>query len=157
MDRERTSALITLHERERQFAYDDKTGKPVRLASGGKVTIGIGRNIDSAGGKGLSADEVAYLLANDLLECHGWLASYHPWFNGLSDVRKAVLVDMRFNLGPNRFTEFVKTLGLVRVGRYADAAAQMLQSKWAGQVGKRAIRLSVMMETGAWPEELRSI
>lgn len=145
MDRERTRALIELHEGKRRFAY---------RCTEGFWTIGIGRNIDQASGKGLSDDEIAYLLANDLHECHGWLGSYYPWFNSLSDVRKAVLVDMRFNLGPDRFTEFRKTLGLVSVGRYADAATQMLQSKWAGQVGKRAIRLSEMMRTGEWPKEL---
>jgi lysozyme len=154
MDKDRTVALLTLHEAERQFAYDDKTGKPVRLPTGGKVTIGIGRNVDAAGGKGLTRDEIAYLLSNDIEECRGWLALHLPWFNGLSDVRKAILLDMRFNLGPTRFATFKNTLALVSVGRYHDAAAQMLQSKWAGQVGKRALRLSEMMKTGEWPTEL---
>jgi lysozyme len=43
----------------------------------------------------------------------------------------------------------------VRNGRYQQAAAMMLESRWAGQVGQRAQRLSQMMATGRDPAELR--
>jgi lysozyme len=39
-------------------------------------------------------------------------------------------------------------LAAVREGRYDDAAAGMLRSKWAGQVGERAKRLAALMREG---------
>jgi len=37
---------------------------------------------------------------------------------------------------------------------YKQASIEMLDSKWARQVGKRAERLSDMMESGDWPDEV---
>jgi lysozyme len=37
---------------------------------------------------------------------------------------------------------------MVERGDYAGAAHNMLQSKWARQVGRRATRLAAMMRTG---------
>jgi lysozyme len=36
-------------------------------------------------------------------------------------------------------------------GAYADAAAEMKDSKWFGQVGARAARLCYAMQTGVMP------
>jgi lysozyme len=44
--------------------------------------------------------------------------------------------------------KFENTLALIRSGSYAQAAAEMVKSKWAKQVGKRADRLANMMKTG---------
>jgi len=38
----------------------------------------------------------------------------------------------------------------IRDDDYASAAREMMNSKWAGQVGTRAERLSRMMSTGQW-------
>jgi lysozyme len=75
-----------------------------------------------------------------------------PWVRELDDVRQAVLLDMAFNLGVTGLLGFHTTLKLVRLRRFVSASVQMLDSKWAGQVKGRAIRLSKMMETGQWPE-----
>jgi lysozyme len=60
-----------------------------------------------------------------------------------------VLVNMGFNLGPEGLLGFRRTLRAVEEGRYADAAEGMLRSKWARQVGARAVRLAAMMREGA--------
>ena len=72
----------------------------------------------------------------------------------LDDVRQRVLLDMAFNLGVVGLLSFKRTLGVIEAGRYELAAAMMLDSKWAGQVGQRAERLSRMMATGKDPREL---
>ena len=71
-----------------------------------------------------------------------------PWVETLDEVRQRVLVDMAFNLGIPSLLTFKRTLASVEAGNYTVAAAQMLESKWARQVGTRAIRLSEMMATG---------
>ena len=132
---------LRLHEGERKKPYRDTVGK---------LTIGIGRNLDD---KGLRRDEIEYLLANDIADARADLDRYLPWWRGLDPVRQRVLIDMSFNMGmgaPNRggLLSFVNTLSNIRQGRYAEAADMMLASKWAQQVGRRAVRLATMMRTG---------
>ena len=132
---------LRLHEGERRKAYRDTVGK---------LTIGIGRNLDD---KGLRRDEIEYLLANDIADARADLDRYLPWWRGLDPVRQRVLIDMAFNMGmgsPGKggLLSFVNTLSNIRQGRYAEAADMMLASKWAAQVGRRAVRLATMMRTG---------
>ena len=137
----RLVAQLRLHEGERQYPYRDTVGK---------LTIGIGRNLDA---KGLSRDEREYLLANDIAEARANLDRYLPWWRGLDPIRQRVLIDMMINMGPGAPSQggllsFVNTLSNIRQGRYAEAADMMLASKWAQQVGRRAVRLATMMRTG---------
>ena len=69
-------------------------------------------------------------------------------FSEDEDVRARVLVNMAFNLGPARLAEFKKFVAMVRLRAWADAAREMMDSKWATQVGKRALRLRDMMRDG---------
>jgi lysozyme len=55
---------------------------------------------------------------------------------------------MSFNMGLPTLSKFTRTLQAIKNGRYSDAADEMLDSKWARQVGKRAERLSKQMRTG---------
>ena len=59
---------------------------------------------------------------------------------------------MCFNLGINRLMKFVKALDLMRANRYDAAAQEMLDSKWAKQVGARATRLAEIMRKGEFPQ-----
>ena len=122
--------------------------KPYRCTAG-KLTIGIGRNLDD---RGLSEQEIKYLFLNDVTlsveECRRLL----PTFNSLSDVRQEVLVNMMFNLGYSRLSQFKKFLAAIGREDWSDAAVQMLDSKWATQVGARATRLATAMWTGAFDE-----
>jgi lysozyme len=131
--------MLELHEGKRYKPYTDTVGK---------LTIGIGRNLTD---RGLSEDEVQLLFSNDIRIATQELERFFPWTMHLDPVRKAVLVDMSFNMGMPVLRQFKHTLGFVERGEYKDAAFAMLQSKWAKQVGSRALRLSKMMDTGEWP------
>ncbi len=117
--------------------------KPYRCPAG-YLTIGVGRNLET---KGLSRDEALFLLRNDIQECVEDLERY-PWFAQLDPVRRKVIIDMRFNLGPNRFRQFQRMLAALERQAYEEAAKEMLDSKWAQQVKTRAQRLVEMMRTG---------
>lgn len=145
MDIIRTKRLLELDEGVRPFAYTDSLGY---------VTIAVGRNIDRRNGRGLSPDEIDMLLENDLTEAIQALSTKLNFYPRLTNVRKAVLISMYHNLGPKLF-KFVKTLESMRQGDYERAAEQMLQSRWAEQVGRRAIRLSGMMASNQWPESIK--
>jgi lysozyme len=113
----------------------------------GKLTIGVGRNLDDVG---ISADEADYLLQNDLKTATSHLQSALPWALQLDDVRRAVLINMTFNMGIAGLLTFKNTLSLIQTGQYDKAADNMLESKWAEQVGPRAHRLALQMKTGTW-------
>lgn len=138
-DREALRRQLRLHECFVPHAYRD---------SEGYWTIGIGRLIDKAKGGRITEDEAYYLLENDIIAKEGELFSRLPWVRDLDDARQRVLLDMAFNLGIGGLLGFKNTLRCIEQGRYAQAAENMLQSKWSGQVGKRARRLSDAMETG---------
>lgn len=111
----------------------------------GKLTIGVGRNLDDVG---ITPDESAYLLAKDINKVLRQLDEKLPWWRGLCFNRQRVLVNMAFNLGIAGLLGFKNTLAAVQAGQYDKAAEGMLSSKWASQVGKRADRLAELMRNG---------
>ena len=127
---------LRLHEGERL--------KPYRCTAG-KLTIGVGRNLED---RGITAAESAYLLGNDIDSHWRELVRALPWVERLDEVRQRVLLDMAFNLGIGGLLGFKNTLATIKAGDYQKAAAMMLDSKWARQVGRRADRLSGMMASG---------
>lgn len=111
----------------------------------GKLTIGVGRNLTDVG---ITDDECTTLLQNDVVRTVAALDKSLPWWRNLDPVRQRVVVNMAFNLGMAGLLTFKNTLAAMRGGSYAAAAAGMLASKWATQVGARAERLADMMRTG---------
>ena len=134
--REIVKAQLRIDEDSRRFPYRDSVGK---------LTIGVGRNLDDVG---LRPDEIDYMLENDISEAEGDARELFPSFDALSDARKAVLVNMCFNLGRSRLSAFHKFRAAVSDGEWERAAAEMIDSKWAAQVGIRAQRLSKQMREG---------
>ena len=110
--------------------------------SEGILTIGIGRNLE----KGLSKDEVDVLYHNDIVSVEKDLDRSLPWWRMLDEPRQRVLANMCFNLGIGRLLGFRKTLKAIESGDYLLAAIEMLDSKWARQVGNRATRLARIMK-----------
>lgn len=139
---EQLTAQLRRDEGTRETAYKD---------SEGWLTIGVGRLIDSRKpGAGLRPDEIDYLLRNDIADRVQALQKALPWFAKLDQARQGVLINMAFQLGTEGLLGFSYTLGLVRDGKYAEAAVQMLKSKWANQTPERAKRLAEQMKTGEW-------
>ena len=65
----------------------------------------------------------------------------------LSPIRESVLINMLFNMGLTRVYGFKKMIAALQVDDYKLASKEMLDSKWARQVGPRAKRLAQMMKT----------
>ncbi len=133
---ERLIKLLITHEGLRLKPYRDSVGK---------LTIGVGRNLDDVG---ITEEEALYLLKNDIKRVLDFLKERLPYWNGLTETRKMALVDMCFNLGPGGFLSFKRMLAALERGDYEQAAREMLDSKWARQVGRRAEELAEMMREG---------
>lgn len=125
-------------EGERLFPYKDSVGL---------LTIGVGRCIERIG---ITREESDLLLANDIKRVTQELNTRLPWSMALDAPRRGVLLNMAFNLGIDGLVGFKNTLAHVQAGRWDDAAAGMLASLWAQQVGSRATRLAEQMRTGRW-------
>ena len=136
MNKEKLINLLKKHEGIRLKPYLDTVGK---------LTIGVGRNLDDVG---ISKDEAEMMLLNDIDRSIHDLDHHLPWWINLDETRQTVLIDMCFNLGISRLLGFENTLKSIESGNYEIASQQMLQSKWAIQVGNRAKELSQMMKEG---------
>lgn len=138
------AARIEASEGRRLFVYDDATGNPLKagMTLVGNPTIAVGRELSRTG---LSDDECAYLLANDIIRVTTALDALIAWWRRLDGVRQMVVAEMAFNLGPSGLMNFTSMLAALKAGDYETAADEMLDSAWARQVGDRAKRLSAEM------------
>ena len=137
MDKAKLRAQLIRHEGVVNHAYQDHLGF---------WTIGVGRLIDERRGGGLSDDEVMYLLDNDIDKFTHALQSQLDFFHDLNATQQQALVNMAFQLGVNGLLSFKNTLGLMRSGRYAEAHAEALKSRWAKQTPNRAAEVAAMLE-----------
>ena len=129
--------LLIKHEGYKHKPYVDTVGK---------ITIGVGRNLTD---NGLSDDEILYLLQNDVDRTIEELSRTLSNWDQLDDCRQIALIDMVFNLGLPRFKTFKKTIKYLEEFDFENASKEMLDSKWASDVGNRAIELSEIIRTGS--------
>jgi len=136
--RQLATMSIKKHEGLRLKAYQDTVGV---------WTIGYGTNLQEL--------EISPMLAEDLLQrgldtaindAETW-AGEDTW-DALSATRKAVLIDMAYNMGLPTLMQFKNTRRHLQAGEYDDVAEHMLDSKWARQVGQRAQTLAQQMREG---------
>ena len=125
------------------------------LCSENIQTIGYGRAI---GLNGISEAEAEFMLLNDLVACESELKN-EGWYNQLDETRRAVVLNMAFNLGKPKLMQFKKFIGALSDDDYETASKEMVTgsdgvspSKWASQVGKRAYELADQMRTGQWQD-----
>jgi len=116
--------------------------KPYRCPAG-KLTIGIGRNLDD---KGITPEEARFMLQHDIHECYADLIPLFLQFELLPDSIQHVLLDMRFNLGSKGFRKFKKMISAVNKGDFKEMVIQMRDSLWYRQVTNRAENLIKMIE-----------
>ena len=146
------AALLRYHEGECFLAYDDATGALIQPGHTviGHPTIGYGRALDT---NGVSREEAELLLRHDIRRVTEQLTKRLPWLGARTAPRRAVVISMGYNLGVKGLLKFRKTLLAIEREDYRTAAVEMLSSKWAEQVGDRALMLAAMMDSGQWPDD----
>jgi len=154
---------LVRHEGLRLDAYPDIKGV---------LTIGIGHNCKArpvpgvfAPGSTITKQQAYDLLKIDIAIAESAMLGRWPWIRQLDDARYGVLLNMAFNLGASKLSEFSNTLRYIQAGDYRQAAINMLKSLWAKQVGDfppdspgarrtgrpgRAWELAEQMCTGKW-------
>lgn len=127
---------------EREFVFGSPPPKPDQVIPLLRVS-------------GITREQALYLLDNDIATATADARSLlgATEFDKLSEQRKFVLIDMAFNMGKTVFSQFRNTLALIRSGNYAKASENMLQSRWAKQVGSRSQRLAKMMKDNLYHDQ----
>ena len=133
--------MLIRDEGEVLHAYED---------SEGYLTIGVGHLIDKRRGGGISQRVSRLLLDDDIREVRGDVLHNIPVVSSLDPVRRDVIFNMAFNLGLSGLLGFRRMLARLNEHDYKGVAREMLDSKWARQVGPRATRLAQMMESGEY-------
>lgn len=108
----------------------------------GKLTIGVGRNLEDTG---ITKAEAQFMLEGDIVRLMKELDELFPEWRDLSETRQMVVLNMCFNMGTFGFLNFKRTIAYMRAEKFSEAADEMLRSQWADQVGDRAKRLSEAM------------
>lgn len=138
MDRDKLRAELIRDEGLRLSAYKDSTGL---------WTIGVGHLLGAhARMTSITLTEAHALLEADINEAEMRARSFAGSVEG-DEIRWRALVNMAFNLG-DRLGGFKRFLAACALADWPAAAIYMLQSKWAKQVGARALRLRDMIRTG---------
>ena len=143
MDVARLKKVLIRHEGLRLKPYRDTVGK---------LTIGVGRNLED---RGITKEEALFMLHNDIKAVIEELDRRIPWWRELDDIRQEVLVNMAFNLGVPRLMRFKRFLSALERRDYEKAAEEMLDSRWAEQVKRRAKELAYAMRHGKYPFEVK--
>lgn len=148
MDYDKLKRQLRIDEGVRRSRYLDTADPP-------RWTIGVGHNITDDPkypyrytDEPLNDIQIDILLERDIARAVSDLDQNANWWRAMEEPRQRVLANMCFNLGWPRLSKFVNTLRAMHKSDYAAAADGMRDSLWATQVGARAERLAMIMETG---------
>ena len=130
--------MLQRHEGFRDHIYLDSLGNPTcswghHLVEGSKVPLGAAEAFFEQDYLNAVADYAGLIRQFDL---------------GLNMTRRAVLINMIFNMGLPKVLGFKNMLKALQDEDYIQASSEMLASRWRDQVGGRAYELAKMMMEG---------
>ena len=140
MDINKLREQLKIDEGVKYEVYDDHLGYK---------TFGIGHLVKSTDeeygvpvGTPVSEERVNSVFDKDVIT---YIDESKKVFGNLEDMPgevQQVIVNMCFNMGAPRLSQFKKFIKAIHDEEWATASIEMLDSKWANQVGERANRLS---------------
>ena len=139
MDRSKLMEELIMDEGYKYEIYLDHLGYP---------TLGVGHLItekDEVYGQEVGTvvhdERIKECLQNDIDIVCKELNDKMSWWRGLNDNHRRVMANMCFNLGYPRLSGFKNFLSAMKDENWKKAAEEMMDSRWATQVGDRAKRL----------------
>ena len=136
MNRQAIMNQLIIDEGKRLTVYKDSLGLS---------TVGIGHlmlasdNIPD--GSTISEERCQSLFDHDLTHAIINAEMIFPALESYPEAIQECIVNLTFNIGPNRLLGFKKFCAAVKCQNWTEAAAQLKDSAWYGQVGKRAVRI----------------
>ena len=139
---------MNIEELREQLKIDEGVKYEIYKDHLGYPTFGIGHLITEddpehgePDGKEISEDRVNEVFATDVAKFVSESKILFPDLDDLPDVAQQVIVNMAFNMGRPRLSKFKNFIAGVNDRDWTRAAEEMMDSRWATQVGDRAIRL----------------
>ena len=109
------------------------------LCPAGKITIGVGRNLDDVG---ITEDEAMEMLENDIERVKAQLTKALPWLETKPPGVQRAIGNMTFQMGLGGVLKFKKMLAAIQARDYIAARREALDSAWAKQTPQRAKRVT---------------
>lgn len=141
----------------RDLVYDDK-GNPAIGYGANLNSLHISREFEKLGysihqlknrNQRISEKHAEMVLKRGLEQALRDAKQFVYNFDELDPIAKLVLVDMSYNLGLDRISKFKKFKSALERRDYKSAKAEMIDSKWYSDVGRRSRRLVQLMDTVA--------
>ena len=156
MNLERLKKLLIYFEGKRNIPYK---------CSKGKLTCGIGWNIDANGYPAYVKDNNNWTDAEInmafLSSIHTSMTDAREYIGGacfsmIGSIRQEVLIMMVFQLGLTSLQGFVKFKKAMLENRFDDASAEMLDSQWHKDTPERCKEMAYAIKHNEYSEELLS-
>ncbi len=140
--------IMNIDKLREELKFDEGCIDKIYLDHLGYPTFGIGHLIkesDPEHGQDVdtpvSEDRIKECFEKDINIVTTELDRNLEWWIHLPEDIQRVLANMCFNLGITRLLKFKKFLAALEEHDWETAAVEMMDSRWATQVGPRAIRL----------------
>lgn len=140
-------SFVKKHEGYRTHVYRDSLGIPtigigfnLTRPDARKIVQSVGAEYDAvlAGIDGLSEEQIKQIFAITIKIAYEDAKKWMPNYDSLPKNIKLAILDLSFNMGYNRLSGFFKTKEYLLKKDYKAAANELMDSKWAKQVGNRA-------------------
>lgn len=130
---------LTKHEGRETYPYPD----PVKGMDA--ITIGVGHNLSA---NGLPDFIIDLLLCHDIKVAREELDRIHPQWRGYTQTRRDALTELMFIMGAGTLSTFKKMWACIDQEDWSGAAIELLDSRFAQQVGRRAHVIADLLEDG---------
>ena len=130
---------LKIDEGVKYEVYDDHLG--YKTFGIGHLVVAGDEEYGAPVGTEVSEDRVNSVFNEDVKTYIEEAKKVFPNIDGLPEEAQQVIVNMCFNMGAPRLSKFKKFIAGVNDGNWSTAAVEMMDSRWATQVGVRAERL----------------
>ncbi len=134
------------YEIRQQLEFFEGRKNVVYVDTNGFPTVGIGHrtvfiDVELVGralsvGDQITDDEILTLFVHDIDDAIAQLEKT-AGFSSLSEGRKNALIDLAFSMGYSGLKKFTNMWAAIERGDFPEAAKEILNSKWAKDVGER--------------------
>lgn len=141
--------IPTVQDLKRQLKRHEGLKLKPYYCPAGKLTIGVGRNLDDVG---INDEEADILLEHDIEDLGRRMAG-HPDIPPMDDIGPAryyALMNMGFQMGFTGLLNFQNMLKALREKDWERAKTEALDSQWAKQTPNRAEEVAEILATGIW-------
>jgi lysozyme len=139
---------MNINRLREQLKIDEGVKYEIYLDHLGYPTFGIGHLVtqhDEEHGKPvgtpITEERVNSVFDSDVETYISEAKKVFPDLDNLPEDAQEVIVNMTFNMGAPRLSKFKKFIAAVEAHNWNTASVEMMDSRWAKQVGNRAIRL----------------